>query len=303
MGGRNIDFDWNQLKAFVATAETGSFSAAAKRLKVAQPTVGRQVAELESRLGLKLLERRGRGVALTEAGLELVEHARTMMDSAHRISRVAAGQSNTVNGLVSVTATELVATYFLTEVVAELRRDYPDLVVEIVASNSPQDLKRREADIALRTFRPSEPMLVARKIREDTAYLYVARETRKKWGTNDIAAILNETAFVGFDSAGVFRNGLNRAMGLELSEKNFPIVSQSSHVQWAMVRAGLVVGIMLDEIGDHDPTVCRASETLPGIPITTWLVTHEEVRTSLRVRVVSEVIARRLKKTLDPEKE
>ena len=103
-------FDWNQARAFLATAETGSLSAAARQLGQTQPTLGRQIAALEDRLGVQLFDRVGRGLVLTQAGRELMVHVRTMEEAATRFSLAATGRSEEIAGEVSVTASVAVST-------------------------------------------------------------------------------------------------------------------------------------------------------------------------------------------------
>ncbi|MDP2315823.1 MAG: LysR family transcriptional regulator [Pseudomonadota bacterium] len=293
MDWRRVDFDWNHLRAFLVTADEGSFSAASQALGIAQPTVGRQIAALEEKLGVALFERAGRGLALTPTGLELVEHVRTMSDAAFRVARVAAGQALSLDGPICLTASEIVATYLLPPLVAELRARHSGIEVEIVASNAPQDLRRREADIAIRSFRPTEPDLVARKVRDSEAYLYAAPTYLRKLGTPLTRDALSRATFIGFDHTDTFRKGLS-VLGLSLPPESFPLVSQSQHVQWALVREGAGIGIMIAEVGDAEPGVCRVLADLPAIPVPMWIVTHREVRTSRRVRVVAEFLAERL---------
>jgi DNA-binding transcriptional LysR family regulator len=293
MDGRRLDFDWNHVRAFLATADEGSFSAAARALGIAQPTIGRQVAALEEQLGLALFERVGRGVALTPTGLELVEHVRAMSEAALRVSRVAAGQAVTVEGPICLSASEIVATYLLPPVVAELRQRHPGLQIEIVASNAPQDLRRREADLALRNFRPTEPELFARKLRDGEAHLYAAPRYLHALGLPLTREALSRATFIGFDHSERLREGLN-ALGLSLGPESFPLISHSHHVQWALVREGAGVGVMMAEVGDAEPGVQRALPELPAIPVPMWLVTHRDVHTSRRVRVVADLLAERL---------
>jgi DNA-binding transcriptional LysR family regulator len=288
-------FDWNHVRAFLATADEGSFSGAARVLGIAQPTIGRQVAALEQELGVTLFERVGRGVALTSTGLELVEHVRAMSEAAFRVSRVAAGQALSLDGPISISASEIVAAYLLPPLVAELRARHPGLEIEIVASNLPQDLRRREADLAIRNFRPTEPDLVARKLRDSHAYLYATPQYLQTLGTPLTREALSRAAFLDFDHTDRFREGLV-ALGLTLPRARFPIVTQSQHVQWALVRQGVAVGIMMAEIGDVEPGVCRALPELPAIVVPMWLVTHREVHTSRRVRVVADFLAEGLAK-------
>jgi len=291
MDWRRVDFDWNHVRAFLVTADEGSYSAAARVLGIAQPTVGRQVAALEEELGVTLFERVGRGLALTPTGLELVEHVRTMSDAALRVSRVAAGQAVSLDGPICITASEIIATYLLPPLIAKLRARHPGIEFELVASNSPQDLRRREADIAIRNFRPSEPDLIARKLRDGEAYLYATPKYLRTLGTRLTRDALSRATFIGFDHTDTFRKGLAAALGLSLAPERFPLVSQSQHVQWALVREGVGIGIMMAEVGDAEPCVRRVLKDLPPIMVPMWIVTHRDVRTSRRVRVVADFLA------------
>ncbi len=295
MDWRRIDFDWNHVRAFLVTADEGSFSAAARALGIAQPSVGRQVAALERQLGVTLVERVGRGLTLTPTGLELVEHVRAMSEAAVRVSRVAAGQAVSLDGPICISASELIAAYLLPPLVARLRARHPGIEVEIVASNAPQDLRRREADIAIRNFRPQEPDLIARKLRDSEAYLYASPAYLRTLGPRLSRAALSRATFIGFDHTDTFRKGLI-ALGLSLTAESFPLISQSQHVQWALVREGAGIGIMMAEVGDAEPGVRRALEDLPPFPVPMWLVTHRDVRTSRRVRVVADFLVEGLGK-------
>lgn len=291
MEWRRTAFDWNHARAFLATAEGGSYSAAGRMLGIAQPTVGRQVSALEQELGVALFERAGRQLALTPTGVELVEHMRTMSEAALSVARVAAGQSVSLEGLVRITASELVATQLLPPLIAKLRRRHPGIQVELVASNVPQDLRRREADIAIRSFRPTEPDLIARKLRDSEAHLYAAPAYLRTLGKPITRESLSRATFIGFDDVETFRTGLNARLGLSLAAKNFPLISGSQHVQWALVREGAGIGIMTAELGDAEPSVRRVLKALPPITIPMWLVTHREVHTSRRVRIVTDLLA------------
>ncbi len=135
------------MRAFLATAEEGSFSAAARVLGLTQPTLGRQVAALEEALGVTLFERVGRSVRLTRAGRDLMAPAGEMRDAALRFSLMAEGRSQDITGHVSITATEFVAGRVLPAALASLRTRAPGLEIEVIASNAVQDLTLREADI------------------------------------------------------------------------------------------------------------------------------------------------------------
>lgn len=283
-------FDWNRARAFMVAAEVGSFSEAARRLKLSQPTVSRQVAALESELGLTLFERVGHGLALTPAGADLVEQAQIMGEAAEQMALIAAGRSDRVDGDISVSASEIIAAHLLPPIIAKLRAAHPGVNVEIVATNAPSDLRRGEADIAIRNFRPETPDLVVRKVRDSAARLYATPAYLERLGPISSPADLSAATFLGFDRGEALLNGL-KALGLPLRLSQFQIVSGSQTTQWAMARAGLGICIMMEEVGEADPLMVQALPSLPAIPVPIWLTAHRELRTSRRIRVVFELLS------------
>ena len=285
MDWRSVNFDWNRARAFLVTAEEGSLSAAARALGLAQPTLGRQVAALEQELGVALFERLGRGLALTPSGLELVEHVRAMGDAAGRVSLTASGQSQTIEGTICITTTEVYAAFILPPIVAKLRRSAPGIVVEIVASNAVSDLRRREADIAIRNGRPTDPELVARKVKDDAAQLYASPAYLDRIGHPKSVAEFSHADFIGFEDNKPLLDGLN-ALGFNLTGRNFPVLTGSHLVHWEFVKQGMGVGVMQLQIGDAEPSVKRILPKMEPIEIPVWLVAHRELKTSRRVRLV-----------------
>ena len=243
MDWQRVKFDWNHARAFLVTAEEGSFSGAARALGMAQPTVGRQVAALEAELDVTLLERVGRGMQLTATGLELVEHVRAMGEAATRTSLSAAGHSLSLEGPITVTAGEAISAFVLPPVVARIRAEYPGIDLEIVASNRPSDLLRREADIAVRNFQPTEPDLIARKVADSHARLYATPQYLDRVGNPTKDDDLTHVTFIGFDRTSVYMDGLV-SMGLSVTPANFPLVTENQLVQWELVKHGLGLGMM-----------------------------------------------------------
>lgn len=154
-------------------------------------------------------------VAVRVPGLELVEHARAMGDAASRLLVVAAGQSLSLKGVVCIAASEAVAVYMLTPIISGPRLEYPGIEIEIVASISVSDLLRRESDIAIRNFRPTEPDLVARKLWTSQAR-YAAPGYLERIGNPGTPAELSRAEFMGFDRGDVIPKDLN-ALGLDLT--------------------------------------------------------------------------------------
>ena len=285
MDWRSVNFDWNRARAFLVTAEEGSLSAAARALGLAQPTLGRQVTALERELGVALFERVGRGLALTPAGLELVEHVRAMGDAASRVSLTASGRSQSIEGTICITATEAYAALILPPIVAELRKTAPGIAVEIVASNAVSDLRRREADIAVRNSRPTDPDLIARKVKDDAAQLYATPDYLARLGHPKTFADFSDAAFIGFDDNKALLDGLN-ALGFQLTGRNFPVVTASHLVHWELTKQGIGIGVMQMHIGDTEPTVTRILPDMAPFDVPVWLVAHRELHTSRRVRLV-----------------
>lgn len=297
MDWRSVKFDWNRARAFLVTAEEGSLSAAARALGMAQPTLGRQVDALEDELGVVLFERAGRGLVLTPSGLELLDHVRSMGEAAGRMSLAASGHSQSIEGSIAITASELGAAHLLPPIVQRIRREHPGITIEIVASNQTVDLRRRESDIALRSVEPTQPELIARRVRDDPVRLYGTPAYLDSIGNPGTLEALAERAdFVAFDTTSRFIEMLN-GMGVPVTGRNFPIVSASLPVHWEMVKTGVAIGIIPGVIGDREPGVVPVlPDLLPPIIFPTWLVTHRELNTSRRVRVVFDILAEELAK-------
>lgn len=295
MDWRNVGFDWNRARSFLATAEEGSFSAASRVLGIAQPTVGRQVAALEEELGVVLFARVGNSLELTEAGLELADHVRSMFEAATRVSRVAAGRSTALEGLVRVTASELIAAYLLPPVVARLRAEHPGIALEIVAANDVRDLLRREADIAVRNVAPTQPSLIAKNLGGRVARPYATPGYLATVGDPTTVAELDGAAFFAFAEESQMIDGM-RALGVELRDPRFPVTTANHLVQWQMCLAGLGICFVMEEVGDAEPRVRRVADDFPELPVGMWLTAHREVQTSRRVRVVYDALSDALRR-------
>ena len=292
MDWRSVNFDWNRARAFLVTAEEGSLSAAARALGMTQPTLGRQVDALEEELDVILFERAGRGLTLTPSGLALLEHVRAMGEAATRMSLSAAGHSESIEGTVSIAVSEVYAAFVLPPILAKLRVRHPGIVIEIVAANTVSNLKRREADIAIRNFRPTEPDFIARKVGDAVAQLYATPFYLASIGDPKLPYDLRDATFISIDTTGVFLKGLN-ALGFGLTERNVPIVCENYLAMWEMVKQGLGIGVLDASIGDREPLVRRAVPDL-GLKFPVWLVAHREVNTSRRIRLVFDLLAEEL---------
>jgi len=294
MNWKPVKFDWNHTRAFLVTAEEGTLSAAAKALDVTQPTLSRQVAALEAQMGITLFERVGQRLVLTESGVDLLEHARSMSTAAQQFSLTAAGQSQKVEGLVVISVGELDAIFRLPSIIAKLRKQEPGIDIEVVVTNETSDLKRREADIAIRSFRPTQDDLIAKKLGEEIIWLYGTQDYLAKLPSDSKPADLTELQIIGFNQTNAVSEVLNQ-QGWSVSEENFKLITSFQMLQLQLCKEGLGVIFFPEDLGDKDPSLVRAFEHMgPAIELPVWLVCHQELRTSLRVRRVFDFIAQEL---------
>lgn len=284
MDWRSVQFDWNLARAFLVTAEEGSLSAAARALGLTQPTLSRQVAGLEEELGVALFERVGRGLELTPSGAELLEQVRAMGDAAGNLKLTAAGQSTTIEGSICISATDLVAIIVMPILVQKLRRLYPDITVELIVSNTLSDLKRREADIAIRAMQPGEPDLIARKIGDITGHLYASEKYLEQIGVPQSPEDLGDANFI-CDKSEMFMR-IMAGCGIKLTQRNFPVSAESVITQWELVKRGLGIALLPDQLAATEPRFHKVLPDLQPFKGPLWLVVHKELRTSRRVRVV-----------------
>jgi DNA-binding transcriptional LysR family regulator len=288
-----IELDWNSARAFCATADAGSLSAAARKLGLTQPTMSRQVAALEAGLGVTLFERVGKRLVLTETGRDLLAHARVMADAAEALTLAAEGRSQDITGRVVISATDAFAAYLLPEIIAHIRTVAPQITLVVVATDSISDLRRREADIAIRHVRPTEPELIGRLVVEMTAHFYAARPWIATHSAPKTMADMAKVELLGFEPIERFVEHL-AAAGIAATVDQCRIVSANAVALWEMTRRGLGVGMMLQECAERIPDVVRLLPDYPGTPVPVWLITHRELHTSKRVRVVYDAIAEQL---------
>lgn len=298
MKWKAINFDWNHARAFLVTAEEGTLSAAAKALGLTQPTLSRQIAALQAEMKVSLFERVGQRLVLTESGVELLECARAMGNAAQNFSLAATGQSQELEGSVVISAGELDAVFRLPKIISKLRRDEPGIEIEVIVTNKPSDLKRREADIAIRSFRPDQQDLIAKKLGEENIWLYATPNYLAQVPEKSEHSDVSNIQFIGFDQSNAVSNLLNE-QGWNLSKQNFQVITSFQMLQLELCREGLGMIFFPEGMIDKDPELVRAFEYFgPAIQLPIWLVCHQELRTNRRIRRVFDYIADEISKTL-----
>lgn len=294
MGNSFSSADWSLVQAFLAVAEEGSLSAAGRALNVSQPTLGRQVRALEQQLEAQLFTRQARGLAITETGATLMAPARAMRDAMHEISLMAAGQSAQIEGTVRITASTMTSLYHLPEIIADIRLEEPAIAIELVPSDASSNLLYREADIAVRMYRPTQLDLVTQHIGDIELVLCAAKSYLDRTGPLTSPKDFDRHDFVGFDTNTAIIDGF-KAAGIDVSRDFFKTRCDDHSTFLNLIRSGCGVGFSQAGIVNDDPSLVaiQTGFPIPGLPI--WLTAHEAMRETPRIRRVWNMLAEGLK--------
>ncbi|MBL4639728.1 MAG: LysR family transcriptional regulator [Kordiimonadaceae bacterium] len=282
--------DWTYLQSFVAVAENGSLANAANAAGGSAPTMSRHISTLEADLEILLFERTGGGLKLTSAGLDLLDHARDMAIAANKLSLAAAGRTETVEGIVRITASQIMATYVLPGMLKQLKDTEPQITIELVSTDKTENLLMREADIALRMYRPEQSDVISRKIVETSTGIFAAKDYIAANGMPSVLADLLHHSVIGYDRGTQILDGF-AAAGHPVDRSFFSFLCDDQTVCWEMVRAGHGIGFNQKNIGRADSGLVEliSDIALPKLPI--WLTAHAELKTSKRVRRVYDFLA------------
>lgn len=282
--------DWSAVRDFLAVAETGSLSAAARRLRVSQPTLSRRIADLEDALGATLFLRTPKGLLLTETGEGILKDAREMESYALAIERQADAGREALEGTLRVTATDGLGVKWLPKCLASFHQAYPRLQVEILIDNRAVNLVRREADVALRLFRPEQPDLIARKMGTLTLGMYGSKEYLARHGRPEKISDLKNHKHVGFDEGMTARADVQK---LESRFRPENVIHRSNSLVGHTEAAAAGIGLAMSDcfLCDPIPNLERVLTRQVFYDMNVWLVTHAEIGRSARIRVLFDHIA------------
>jgi DNA-binding transcriptional LysR family regulator len=278
--------DWGLLQSFMAVVETGSLSGAARRLGQSQPTIGRHVKQLELALGVDLFTRAARGLVPTVAGLEIADTTRDMQSAATRLRLIADGKAGNLSGTVRVTASVVTSHFILPRIIADMRQAMPEIQIDLVPSDTTENLIFREADIAVRMYRPTQLDVISKHICEQPMAVYAAKSYLDRMGRPETMEEAARLDFVGFDKSDLIIRVMTD-LGLEATRDFFAVRCDQQAVHWELVRAGCGLGGAQTIIGDADPTMERILDgqmKLQALPI--WLTAPQALHSNPRIRAV-----------------
>jgi len=286
-------FDWNLIRSFLAVLDAGTLSAAARQSGISQPTLGRHIGELEAQTDVVLFERGRAGMIPTGAALRIAEEARRMHDSAAAFSMAAADQETRVEGTIRLTASRVMATFVLPPVLGALRAAEPALAIELVASDSIENLLARDADIAVRMVRPIQNDLIARKINDFVMGAYAHKDYLTRAGVPQTLEDLFHHTLIGYDRTDLIERGM-RALTGGYDRDAFQIRTDDQIAYWAIVEAGAGIGFGPRYVARRNPVLRRVLPELAIAPLPVWLASHRELRHSAKVRRVYDFLAETL---------
>jgi DNA-binding transcriptional LysR family regulator len=286
----NRDGHWDLYRSLLAVVRNGSLSGAARALRLTQPTIGRHVETLEAVLGAPLFTRSQTGLIPTPAALALVPHAEAMEAAAAALLRAAEGQSGNESGTVRITASEIMGAEVLPPILASIRERHPDIVFELVLANHSNDLLRRDADIAVRMYRPAQDVLVARRIGAILIGLYAHHRYIERRGRPETLAALREHDLIGFDRDDRSFRAV-ASQGPAVSRDDFSFRVDNDLAQLAALKAGLGIGACQVTIAAKTGVMVPILPEAINFKLDVWLAMHQDQRTVRPIRIVYDALA------------
>ena len=286
----NRDPDWSLWRSFAAVIEHGSLSAAARALRLSQPTLGRHIDTLEVQLALPLFERTLAGLKPNATALALLAPVARAQAALAEAAMMAEGAQDDSGGTVRITASTMISNYVLPDILVVLRARYRHIALETVPSDSAENLLLREADIAIRMFRPTQLELIARHLGNLPIVATAHQRYLDRRGTPLEAGDLYSHDLIGFDrNAAIIAHA--QTLGLPLRREQFGLRSDDQPHLWELMKAGLGIGFAQARLVRDTPgmVVLPVDLAIPDLPV--WLTTHRELFTSLRIRAIYDALA------------
>jgi DNA-binding transcriptional LysR family regulator len=284
--------DWDDLRFFLIVARCGTLSAAARELRVTQPTVGRRITTLEQRLGAKLFIRRSDGFVPSSWGMRVLEHAERMEQSALAVERRVSGRDEGLRGTVRITASEWLVTSVLSPLLGPLLARHSQLTIEILADQRHVNLARREADLAIRPRRFEQEGIVQRAVAKLGFGLYAAGAYVSERGLPTAGGGRDHVLVAMTNDAGdVVRSWLEATLPLARVAAR----TNGRDAMNALATAGVGLTCLARIVGDRTPSLQRVPITPPPPTPTLWMGTHRDAHSTPRVRAVASFVADRLK--------
>ena len=285
--------DWSDLRFFLEVARNGTLAAGARKLGVDSSTVGRRLSALERELGAKLFTRTPDGLALTAAGEAMRSAGVEMEQAVLRGEQRALGADRELSGVVRVATTEMLGEVVILPALRTLHERHPQIRVELLTGSGQLDIARREADVALRYVRPDRGDLVARRAGKVAFAAYASKKYLAARGCPVRGGGLSGHDIVAYNSS-IPHWPAGQLGGEPLGDARIVLRTNSTSMLVKAVRLGLGIGPLPCFLARADRTLERVPSATPTKADELWLVVHEDVRRTTRVRAVIDAMEARL---------
>ena len=293
--------DWNLLRSFMAVHELGTLTAAAEALRLTQPTLGRHIRELEALVGETLFDRRPGQMRPTQRADFLMSRLQPLRDGIGSFEQALSGTGETVAGTVRITTSQMFGALELPHLLAPLLREESLLEIEVQATDEVENLVRRDADIAVRFFRPEQDDVIALLVGQTELGLYATESFIGTLPPGFTPSNLR-SRFIG-DIELQRTLEIAASTGHPLQRQDFVFRSNSSVAQLMAIEAGVGVGALLAMFARRRPALRRVLPDLLSQPMSIWLCAHDDLRRSSRIRRVFDHLSMALQQSLAAEAE
>ncbi len=276
------NLDWSLIQSFLAVAETGSLSGAARQLNASQPTLGRHIKTLEDTLKVEVFHRHARGFELTDTGQALLAPAQRMAAAMADLSLAAAGDESELAGTIRIATSVFMAHHAMPQIIADLRQQEPQIQIELVPSDESQNLLFREADIAVRMYRPKQLDMITKHLGDIELGMFAAQSYIARKGRPTGADDLRHHDIVGYDANDDILREM-RAMGIAANRDWFAVRCDHQTAYWELVRAGCGIGFCQAKIARQTPGIEEVPLGFPLPQLPVWLTAHESLRHTPRI--------------------
>lgn len=290
-----MSLHWDDLRYFLALHRLTTLKAAGAELKTDPTTVGRRLTALETELGTRLFDRTPEGFVPTDAGLRLLPIAEGVAEQMASLERSVAGEDDKLEGIVRITATEMLATRFVVPHLPRFALRHPHIELVLDCSNQVVSLARREADIALRLARPHEESLVAQRLASIDLGLFAAPSYIEEHGmpARHTQSLRGHRLLKFVDTPAFTRE--NRWFDARFSDATVALRASSVSAVYAGAVAGLGIALLPCAVAHEDPRLMRVPSDDGPEPRSIWQVVHRDLQHTARIRAVLDFLARVLR--------
>jgi DNA-binding transcriptional LysR family regulator len=285
--------DWDKLRIFHAVADAGSFTHAGHELNLSQSAVSRQISALEEDLHVPLFHRHARGLILTEQGEVLYRTAHDVFTKLAAAKTRLMDSKEKPTGELRITTTVGLGSIWLTPRIKEFMELYPDIQVQLMLEDEELDLSMREADVAIRLRRPTQPDLIQRKLFTVHHHIFASVDYVKKYSIPKSIDELDKHKILVFGTSATYLANLTMLQTAGRAEGDPRPVALRVNNAYGLrraVQAGAGVGILADYLVAPDMNLVQIDLPIDTPEYDTYFVYPEELKDTKRITVFRDFI-------------